>query len=527
MLIQKPKPKPKIIIIYYHKDEKIQDVAIQLQTHLSSILSQSHDVFTLKDILSPGSNQKQKINQTMDQSCIIVPLLCINFINCSNWLMHCQTFWKSHHFIPILTSPCSWTKEYTNFPWEELTILPEPNDGNKFLLSDFKGNLQKTYANIAKSIRAVALQQLHLSTSTLQKWLTEKISVPSSSYLSNIVSNYPIIDNIHAQLKHHQCLILQGIGGSGKSRLTYQYWLKYQKQYDHIAWINCHTCSTSPNQLSIKQILCHQLQPFIDQDPTLSQTSVSNLPKSVIIKLQNFQGNNLLILDHFSSTRQYIPISLDNWKVIVTTRIHPPIGVFPNRYMMYLDQLTYVLAKQLFCKYHPRFFSDEEEKKLAQLLHILQYNPLNIEIVAKYCEHVGLPYYSLNQLFSYAKESRLLQLIGVETLHLALPFHPNRFHYMEEPIGKVLAYLFPFKKLSKDEQSCLQEFCNLPSLGTYTLHHLCQTNLFNESEQKLGCLLRKLAYKGWLTKQKQGDDTGFALPYMHKELICYLSVEQK
>ena len=182
----------------------------------------------------------------------------------------------------------------------------------------------------------------------------------------------------------NQVLLLNGIGGIGKTTLAKKYLHSQYDQYNHIAWISV-LQEGSENKEGFQSAA-----EALGGDPDLFENLgvpfdlEQNAPvrtQRVLKALKQLPGKNLLVIDNAGFSLKEIRSQLPKppkWHVLVTSRKEIP-GLYQKR----IDELPRAEALELFYTFYPQGLKEEEEIK--SLLAYIGYHTLTIELFAKTC----------------------------------------------------------------------------------------------------------------------------------------------
>lgn len=280
-------------------------------------------------------------------------------------------------------------------------------------------------------------------------------------------------DLLHTQKR---AVVVNGLGGIGKTTLAQAYLSRYYDEYHHIIWI-----TQGSEELS---------GDFIDADGLIRNLAVetggltaSQLFDEIMRKLKAIGPSpNLLIVDNANqSIKKYLDRlpGQPHWHLLVTSR--ETIGglhLFPIGFLEE-DQ-----AVALFKKHYPYHVISDDE--IRELIKIVEYHTLTIEILAK---TAAVERYDLATLKdAIDKDVRA----DVEVAH-------NR---RAESIGQVGTYLqamFTLSRLEVYDIWLLKQFICLPP-GFHPFQQLQELIILKNDEftSFLGEILATLVQKGWL-----------------------------
>lgn len=289
--------------------------------------------------------------------------------------------------------------------------------------------------------------------------------------------------DLHTRLfNQKQVVVVNGMGGIGKTTLAQVYLSKYYESYQHVAWIELDSNSETI------------VSDFISNEGLLKSLNISEegktpiqLFKEIISAFKEIKEiPGLLILDN--ATKQlaeyydYLP-SQPNWHVLATSRQN-----IPHFDLKELDFLNQAESIALFKKNYT--LSKLDDTFLEDLVGELEYHTLTIEILAK-----------------TAQEQR----IAPEKLKLAIQNNLStdiETRHSKGKVEKITSYLcsiFKTSKLDALEQKVLQNFICLPN--EFQTFDILNDLLVAKEEQKsaLSKTLNSLSRKGWLLYNQDSD----------------------
>ncbi|MFN0176250.1 MAG: NB-ARC domain-containing protein [Saprospiraceae bacterium] len=204
-------------------------------------------------------------------------------------------------------------------------------------------------------------------------------------------------------------LLLNGMGGVGKTTLAGFYMERYAARYQHIAWISCSGDFRSDlvNQLNRQRI------------PGLPDTeNVPELFAAMLLSMEDLPGPNLLIADNLNTETQiddlvqYKPQFPRNWKMLLTARCNT--GAFPDHAIGVLSEVE---ATALFSR-HYQLRAGDTDTQCKELLLKVGRHTLAVEFIAKTLAQ--LPNWNLERMLRHFNEKGLADLgtaASVSTAH--------------------------------------------------------------------------------------------------------------
>ncbi|AXY78150.1 tetratricopeptide repeat protein [Paraflavitalea soli] len=378
------------------------------------------------------------------------------------------------------------------FPIEFWT--PESSVKNYFSLgedfySSIYGRKPKVTATekerIRQDLRAVVLDmlrqkdQLALANThtTFPKELTSKIP---RIHQHDIIGREDELQDLHTLLfNNKQVVVVNGMGGIGKTILSQAYLSKYYDDYHHIAWVSQLTNDIA-NDIVSASGLAENLS------VSKENKEVNQVFDEILRRLKACSdGPNLLILDNaeeaLTKLKDILPGQPD-WHLLITSR-HRIEGFYPKE----LDFLSPPQALALFQKHCTRI---KNEELIAGLLKVIDYHTLTIEILAKTAER---------------------QKLDVETLKKGIKDDLKANVYVNHKgnkIDKVFSYLssiFNLSGLSEEEAWLMKQFTCLPAeFHPYDL----LLELIDPPENKrevFADTIERLVELGWLIKNMETE----------------------
>ena len=202
-------------------------------------------------------------------------------------------------------------------------------------------------------------------------------------------------------------LLLNGIGGIGKTTLAKKYLHESYDLHDHIAWISVlsENESTETGFRTTAEALGGDLDLMENLGVAFdSEEEVLIRAKKVLKKLRQVPGKNLLVIDNAGFSLEEIRKDLPTppeWQVLVTSRKELS-GLAVKR----IDELPPAKALELFYLYYPG--GEKEEGTVRKLLEHIGYHTLSIELFAKICKKS--PSTTPQKIYRLLQEKRLSAL---------------------------------------------------------------------------------------------------------------------
>lgn len=249
----------------------------------------------------------------------------------------------------------------------------------------------------------------------------------------------------------NKVVLVNGMGGVGKSTLAKLFVNKNSSKYTHTAWVdvlniqaeNRQETSSLMEAFVNNSVLVQNLHiEFKDDD------SIEDKYSLIMNKLQNITGQNLLVIDNapasiFRFTDKFP--GPPNWKILLTSREH-----ISEYAILEIDVLNTEDAKTLFYQ----FYKIEKDERIVYILSYIGNHTLTIELLAKTANKRQL---SINELINYLKK---------EGLNISKSAKITTNHDRHQKGIKLFEYLldiFSLSNLSNTQQDILRYFSILPS----------------------------------------------------------------
>lgn len=238
-------------------------------------------------------------------------------------------------------------------------------------------------------------------------------------------------------------VLIQGIGGIGKSELVKQYALQNRDKYDVIVYSqyvsNLQNIFASDVQFPMENMRRNTMDAFnIEREEEYFQRKFSVL-KEVITE------NTLLIIDNFNNPEDDLleDILELNCKIIFTSRYDWSQKKYP---VLNLEELkNYADIEKIFKHYY--FPKPEEEEIIKEIIDLVFHHTLSVEWVAK-------------KLSEQSKKPEEIRNALKESLGNTKNQSLNYDLFLEQLSG-----IFPLNELSESEQEILRNLCFIPYTG--------------------------------------------------------------
>ncbi len=277
-------------------------------------------------------------------------------------------------------------------------------------------------------------------------------------------------------------VLLQGMGGIGKTALTQKYLHENPFRYTHVLWLN--------QKGDIFKSLLEQERLLFKLD---LQTDAS-LPErkqalQVLRELGKIGGNHLLVIDNAELDMQqgdFLDFVPSNFKVLLISRLDLD---FPK---LELGPLSEADSVQLFNQ-HSQYGSTAEE--LKELFVLLGNNPLAIELLAN----------TLHEQFKIESVEQVLELIKRGQLNSPLLQKQVELCHAGKQAVQLYQHLvdtFPIESIAEQDAKFLRYFAVLPNTPIRTMDFCKLLDLQEQESDVLGDSLLRLHEQGWLESSK-------------------------
>ena len=199
---------------------------------------------------------------------------------------------------------------------------------------------------------------------------------------NNLVPRFDMLNKVWKSFYNHNCVVVSGIGGSGKTSLAYLY--AKEQNFNNVAWVTVN----GKIEDAFLEKMAEMLFEGEEQERFMQNQNKQAKLATVKNKLSNIKGKNLLVLDVNTNnenikqeinTQIYKYLPSDNWKTLVLTRA---IVKNKNRFaFIEMDKMTGEEAKELFLNNYDGCITFSEDQ-LNIIVNELYYHPLLIEQTA-------------------------------------------------------------------------------------------------------------------------------------------------
>lgn len=300
----------------------------------------------------------------------------------------------------------------------------------------------------------------------------------------DIIGREEVLIQLHQLLSVDQrVVVVNGIGGSGKTTLAQVYISKYYYEYEHIVWITQSSQGIASDFINASGLLNNLKISTTNLEP-------GDIFEEIVRKLKSIEDKpNLLIIDNAEQSLKKYKDMLPGppqWHLLVTSR--EDLSGF---YLKPLDFLTEEQAIKLFKKHYTH--KSLKEQNIKDLVISVDYHTLTIEILAKTAQVHRYDAITLKQ----AIESDIRANVEIA-----------RQSDLVEKVGTYLRSIFNLSKLSRDEIWLMKQLTCLPP--NFYLYDLLYELIIGEEDlhkNNFSENLSELAKKGWLLYNKADEDS--------------------
>jgi tetratricopeptide (TPR) repeat protein len=274
----------------------------------------------------------------------------------------------------------------------------------------------------------------------------------------------------------HSLLVLNGIGGIGKTAILREFCHRYEQSFNHLIWVN------GKNGILENISQDNNLKANLKINPKYQHTA--DISQRIVNILNTIEGNNLLILDdadeEFNQIRRILPLN-NNWKIIATSRFE-----FDGLSNLTIGSLTKTEAIELF---YQHYHLQQKDEIILELFETLDYHALSVELFAKTAQFHKLPLTDLKKRvlslsFDFGKKTNI---------------NSDHSSVLIDNLGRYYERIFPIDSNPKEEIDILRKFALLPSVFVEINDLFKLFTITPKQEEQFSYNLNRLVQKGWLS----------------------------
>ena len=299
--------------------------------------------------------------------------------------------------------------------------------------------------------------------------------------LSDLIGRNDDLDRLNNTVtQNDKIVVLNGIGGMGKTTLVKGYIKTLREDLNHIIWISfrdnlVQSFTTNLSLIENLGLAVPDNMP-VDQLYLLIMNSLRKLPGKAIIAIDNLQEDTSELLEQLPLSPNCIVIATSRMKLLNSLiKLHEVGG------------LDFTASKELFAKYYTGNIIDAE---LQELLTLIGNHTLSIELLAKTLE-TNFTINSIKELTAYLDE----RSIGDEGWQVSVR---SDYSDNEASLKTHLLNTFDLVALNELEKQLLLYFSILPTIE-FTGEELVR--IFDIEQSKvtgfIDCI-SSLVRKGWI-----------------------------
>lgn len=342
---------------------------------------------------------------------------------------------------------------------------------------------------------------------TIPRYLT---LIPSAG---DVIGRDEQLKLIRERLKSNQSVVLvNGLGGIGKTTIALEYINRYGSNYQHLAWIEVtdHIATAFVTNNTLIRNL--QLRAAFDQLPPetyetqgfeLLLNALSNLDDCLLVidnanQLEDLQSCRRLLRGLRATTLLTSRAKPEEWNIVQ------------------INELAKRDAADLFMRHFDAGVQPEQMDTLWQLLERLGYHTLLIELMAKAATKARLSLEKLNEKIqaNYLRDADLNARAistGAHADHTGLATQARVANYIQMVFRQI-------SDLSETEQRYLRYLCLLPS-NFYTEDFLAEVfQIDADTKAEYLDTLESLTQKGWIAQKREAEGYTYKLHALVQEV---------
>ncbi|HLP46062.1 MAG TPA: toll/interleukin-1 receptor domain-containing protein [Candidatus Kapabacteria bacterium] len=467
----------RIAIIYSHKDEIWKD---RLQKHLK--VSGVDDIEVWNETrIQTGSDWFEEIRNVLTNANVIILLISADFLTSAfisevaiPLLLRELEKKDDLLVIPMVVKPCLWNL----LPWlMGLQVFPKSGKplsgmsrlgGDKELtflvlkINDFIQGMHKTAPGVP--ITAGKKQRTVLLTDLPKRRIELLGREEDLIYLESHLK------------KTKQALLVNGLGGIGKTEVCKRFFMDHYREYAFAGWIDFVS--------SIKESLVAAIDPEQVSNIQATDTADERFQK-IKTFFKKVEGDTLLVLDNIENPDDpdldFLTALRENIKIIANSR-----QIIAGFEVYSLEFPTGESCRALFYHYYK---GEKDDEAVDKLVSLCGRHPLTVELLAKTAQNAAMPIKTLYKLL----EEKGFNLNGEIRDRVEIFRHDKT---EKKQFFDHLLTIFDWSKVTDEERNILMNLSVLPSI--YIPVSLISEWLKLETNEDINSLVRK----GWLKQDK-------------------------
>jgi tetratricopeptide (TPR) repeat protein len=380
-----------IFISYSHKDKVWKD---RLLTHLNVLALEGYYEVWDDRRIEIGDDWLPEIESALKNAHVAILMVSANFLT-SNFIRKTEVPKIMERrenegltVIPVIVKPCAWKR----ITWLS-KIQAFPNDG-KPLTTFRKNQAEEKLAELAEKLDDIVkdiepnLEKPQPSTpsSRLKKPKTTLLtSLPSRKI--DLIGRQKELNWITQQLDEStRVLLVNGLGGIGKTEVCKHFFLDHYKEYTFAGWIDYLT--------SIKESLVNAFGFCPDLVKMNETDTLDERYHKILVFLNSLDANSLLVFDNIEDPEDEDLDALTRlpFKVIANSRsvLH---GFLPYT----LDFLTGACCRDLFYEYYQ---IEKDDDGVDKIVERCGKHTLSVELLARTAQNAAMSVISFYELLT-------------------------------------------------------------------------------------------------------------------------------
>lgn len=300
-------------------------------------------------------------------------------------------------------------------------------------------------------------------------------------------------------------LLLNGMGGIGKTTLATLYAQKHKNEYENLVWINAaqgvYEGFSNDSTLAHNLSLTEQLQTLKEQNPA----QFAELGYGIIVQALLGKENGLLVLDNEQGEQEKVDKlrsalqGSGKWKILITAREELK-GIEPYK----VDELNIEDARKLFYQYYTK---EENDALVEEINELLMRHTLMVELIARTAQNRDE--YHLQDLKNDLQTTQLnfAEKDKVDSVYWAAGDKRT------EKLYHLLSTAFTiaeFEEQPTDTEEIKQEkqltrqlltyWCLMPERQPVKFSLFCELCQLEEQKAETNAILIELSKTGWLQR---------------------------
>jgi tetratricopeptide (TPR) repeat protein len=302
-----------------------------------------------------------------------------------------------------------------------------------------------------------------------------------------------------------QVVVVNGLGGIGKTTLAKAYVHAQQPHYDHVAWV-----SVLDTDLQTAFVNATYTDEAL-QHAQVAQGDTAERFGHIMRILRGLGGQNLLVIDNAEADHNLdaaLPATL-HWKILLTSR-----DQLPSYQTLPLDELSPADALALFKEYYQGQANDQT---LDTLLQAINYHTLMVELLAKTLQNSD-DHFDLDELLNKLNHRQL------NDKKLQRKIQTEHWNNKQTQLFAHLLATFELSQVAADTYTVwvLKQFTALPPEPQPIKQLRTWLRIDETTQADFDEAIQKLHTKGWLRKTRNDrNETCYAIHRLVQDMVHY------